>query len=91
VPGGRGLLVQKVARNSPADYMGIRGGSIKAIIAEQEILVGGDIIVEVMGIPLAEEGSVNNVFRKLDSLEKGGRITIRVLRAGETMDMVTFK
>jgi len=42
-----GLLIQKVAQGSPADSAGLKGGSIPANIGGREILLGGDIILEL--------------------------------------------
>ena len=44
-PGG--LLVQRVARGSPADRAGLRGGRIAATIGNREILLGGDLILRL--------------------------------------------
>ena len=41
-----GLLIQRVARGSPADKAGLRGGSIPARILNREVLLGGDLILE---------------------------------------------
>ena len=38
-----GLLVQNVARGSPAEQAGLRGGTIPARIGERELLLGGDL------------------------------------------------
>jgi serine protease Do len=42
-----GLLIQRVAVNSPAAKAGLRGGYISANVAGREILFGGDIILQV--------------------------------------------
>ena len=43
-------LVQRVADNSPASKLGLKGGNIRAQIEGQEIILGGDIILAVAGI-----------------------------------------
>lgn len=42
-----GVLVQSVAKGSPADVAGIRAGNIKAVINGRELLLGGDLIVSI--------------------------------------------
>ena len=45
IPQPAGLLVQRIADNSPGAAIGLIGGTYKASIAGGEILVGGDIIL----------------------------------------------
>ena len=45
-----GFMVKTVAKNSPADEMGLRGGTKTAVIDGQPLVVGGDILLEVDGI-----------------------------------------
>jgi len=52
VPQSTGYLVQHVAQNSIADRVGIQGGSIPTIISETHFLLGGDIIIEMIGITI---------------------------------------
>ena len=54
LPQRLGILVQRVAENSPAARMGILPGTIKAVIEDEEVILGGDIILEVGGIKLSE-------------------------------------
>lgn len=57
VPPPGGILVQRVAGGSPAARLGLRPGSIPAKIGDEEFLVGGDIIIEVLGIKIDVEGT----------------------------------
>ncbi|MBW1818586.1 MAG: trypsin-like peptidase domain-containing protein [Deltaproteobacteria bacterium] len=41
-----GLLVERVAKGSPADKAGLRGGSVPARLLDRDFLLGGDLIVE---------------------------------------------
>ena len=40
IPAAGGILIQKVAKNSPAGKMGMKAGTIYATINEEEILIG---------------------------------------------------
>jgi S1-C subfamily serine protease len=44
-----GLLVEKVDLGSPAQQVGIRGGYLPIAIADEQFLLGGDIITEING------------------------------------------
>lgn len=41
------LLVQRVIKGSPADKAGLVGGKVPAIIAGEELLLGGDLILSI--------------------------------------------
>jgi len=51
-PPGVGLLVQRVANGSPADQLGLKEGTTRATIGDEDLIVGGDIILGILGIPL---------------------------------------
>src|SRR5262252_3553220 len=50
VPGSAGYLVKTVAKDSPAWHAGVMGGDRVAVINGQEIVVHGDILLEMNGI-----------------------------------------
>jgi len=79
VPGGAGLLVQKVASLSPADLLGLHGGDTPAEINGESLLLGGDIILEVNGVSFAEERSIEKIM----AVVKSGKLMLKVLRSGE--------
>jgi len=88
VPKGRlGLLIQQVAKDSPGDRLGIRGGTIAGTVDDQPILLGGDIVIECFGIPLEDETSVEKVLKRAETLEPGKTLSVRVLRAGEVVEL----
>lgn len=82
VPQGGGLLVQKVATLSPIGVMGIQGGTIPIDIAGETILIGGDVILAVNGIPLINDVNFEKMRVDLEQLEDGKSFTITVLRDG---------
>ena len=83
IPQEGGLLVTSVTPNSPAYFLGIRGGYLKAIIAERPILVGGDIILSIDGITLDSVESVSKVWAELSSKKQFDTVKFKVLRSGE--------
>jgi len=91
LPQNGGLLVQRVVLNSPAFDMGLKGGKIIAIINEQEILIDGDIILEVNNISLAIDLAAAMIRESIISQRKGDLVTFKVLRAGEIIELASTK
>jgi serine protease Do len=83
VPQESGLLVQHVVRNSPAGKMGIRGGFRKVSIEGQELMLGGDIILQVDHIAVTGEESFYELWEHLNATHSTITHTIKVLREGE--------
>lgn len=87
LPQTGGLLVQRVVINSPAFDMGLKGGNIIATINDKDILIGGDIILEVNNISLADEMAATKIRENLIALNKGDQVTIKILRAGKIIEL----
>jgi len=89
VPGENGgVLVQRVAQGSVAAALGVRPGTIPATIAGEEILLGGDVIVEVQGIPLgAEFENMARIRDAVAAVREGGTIRMTVIRGGERFEL----
>jgi len=88
VPQDMGLLVQKVATNSPADLAGIRPGYYNMDLEGNKVLVGGDIILEVGGFtmsPTLDRVAFRNSFANMKS---GSQVSIKVLRDGNIVDLI---
>jgi S1-C subfamily serine protease len=90
VPQPYGVLVQRIAEGSPAARIGLRGGKFRAKIGDEELLVGGDIILEVGGIPVAPDAYKKTQAYFLQ-LQPGDEIVVKVLREGKVMDLKTYK
>lgn len=83
-----GLLVQRVARGSPAEQLGLKGGTLPANIAGEPLMLGGDIILDVEGVPVGAPGAYDAIRRRLTELRTSGRpVRFTVLRAGETVEL----
>lgn len=83
-----GLLVQRVAQNSPSAITGLRGGTMKATIDRRTITVGGDIILEVQGIPITGRTSYEQIQERLGRLHPGAQLTITILRDGSRTELL---
>jgi S1-C subfamily serine protease len=82
-----GILVQRVAARSFADRLGLIGGSIPIKVAGESIRIGGDIIIEVQGISTSEKNALERMRNRVQSLEVGDLLTVKVLRAGRIVEL----
>jgi S1-C subfamily serine protease len=83
-----GLLVQRVAEGSLAEQVGLRGGSLPAMIGDEYLVLGGDVILSIDGIGLRDLGAYENIRRRLIEVRAGGSaLRVTVLRAGETIEL----
>lgn len=82
-PGG--LLVQHVTPGGPAARAGMRGGRIPAQIQGRSFLLDGDLILEFGG---QEACHVECLVRAGGKLGCARRIRVKLLRAGESMEVV---
>ena len=86
IPQSMGFLVQQVAENSPAARLGLRPEGIKSQIGSNEVLLGGDIILEVVGIGVTEN-CYEKIQSRLSQMKPGDIITVKVLRAGRILQL----
>lgn len=92
LPQPAGLLVQHVASASPAEALGLRAGTWRAVIGTEQLLVGGDIILEVAGIPiLPNDASLDGIQDALARLRPGEAITAVVLRGGARVTLTSTR
>lgn len=88
VPGtARGLLVQKVSHNSPAENLGLRGGAIPVSITGRDVLFGGDIILEIQGHAVSTPEGLNQAVEAIGTMEPGQELRLVVLRAGAKVEL----
>lgn len=76
----RGVLIESVAPNSPAEESGLEGGSERTVIEGSVVLLGGDVIVGWNGNPIENFADLQQA---LEGADPGDRVEISVLRAGE--------
>ena len=82
-----GYLIKTVAKGSPADDAGLRGGTTSATIGGESLILGGDVILSVEGI---QAGSVANMARIRDVINAkppGSTFTGTVFRAGRVLEL----
>ncbi len=88
LPQPEGFLVKTVAKGSPAEEAGIRGGNRTAVIDGQTLVVGGDVLLAVEGIPAGNLADYKRMRDHLQKLPAGATITVTVLRAGRVLNLV---
>jgi S1-C subfamily serine protease len=83
---GKGVLVNEVVKDSPADKAGVEGGDTEATIEGVQVNLGGDIITEVDGKPI---GSMEEVVDKVNSAQPGDEMELTLLRGDNEEKRVT--
>lgn len=81
-----GFLVQSVAKGSPAERLGLRGGSQSATINGQQLTVGGDIVLMVNGITVTTAADLIKI-REQTSRSDGQPVDASVLRSGQRIEL----
>ena len=82
-----GLLVLRVAKSSPAYRAGLRAGSIPARIEGRDLLLGGDVVVAILGHPLATREEADAATRAVRNLAHGDTLKLSVLREGRVLEL----
>ncbi len=52
LPASQGLLVSRLVQGGPAEEAGILAGRSLAVIGNQEVVIGGDLLVDIDGTPM---------------------------------------
>jgi serine protease Do len=87
LPQPSGYLVKSVARGSISESIGLRGGAALATILGERLVVGGDIILKVQGVPVGDISDHRRVRDLLDALPPGREFTMTVLRLGQVIEL----
>jgi S1-C subfamily serine protease len=82
-----GLLVEEVAKKSPAEAVGLRASRAVARLDGKDLPLGGDVVLAAMGIQLHDETSFEKVRDLWRDLKPGDEMTFTVLRAGRVVDL----
>jgi S1-C subfamily serine protease len=87
VPQSSGYLVKTVAKGSPGEVLGLRGGTVLATIMGESLVVGGDIILTVQGIAVGEIANRRGLRDLMLRLPPGSEFTMTVLRLGQVVEL----
>jgi serine protease Do len=88
LPQSMGLLIQEISNESPAARIGLRGGTIPVTVEGEELIIGGDIILGVDDISLAEQGGYLKIKEYISNLPAKGSVTVRILRRGQQIELI---
>jgi putative serine protease PepD len=93
LPAEHGLLVARLTRGGPAEDAGIQGGRSVALIGNQEFIIGGDLIVDIDGNPMASNRDLTSFLQRKKpndsvkvTLYRGKKKMIVDAKLGETPD-----
>ena len=80
VPQAGGFLVKQVVKDSLAGQIGLRGGDRIGIVEGQQLVVGGDILLAVQGMPVTSNEDMVKVLRSLEKIQPGEELRVTILR-----------
>jgi serine protease Do len=90
IPQSAGFLVTMIEKNSLGERLGLKGGGTSAVIDTQEVLLGGDIILEIDGTAIdGNRQSYRNVLARLGNLPAQAQVRCKILRQGRIIELTT--
>ena len=87
VPQKTGMLVQHVVSGSLVDKAGLRGGDIAMTLGGSEFRLGGDVVLSIHGTVCDGPHNFSAIKDQITALKPGENFVIKVLRAGEVIDL----
>jgi len=83
LPAGYGVLIQQVVPGGAAERAGLRGGTQRAYLGNQPIMLGGDLII---AIDAHEITDLQDLDRMMNKHRAGDTVTITAYRGKRKMD-----
>jgi serine protease Do len=87
IAGRRGYLLKTVAKGSPAEALGLRGDTTVVTIEGEQHVLGGDLVLDIDGIPMDSVENITRILRHLGALSTGLQYVVRVLRGGQEITL----
>jgi serine protease Do len=78
-----GLLIERVAKGSPADQAGLRGGSVPARLLNRDFLLGGDLVISFGAEDACDSECLVQVGKQFAEVD---RLPVKFLRTGVAME-----
>lgn len=92
VPQEASLLIQRVALNSLGQRLGLRQSKIHFTFHGEEMFIGGDIILEIQGLPITTDmAQMKKLRQAISDTAPGNEFTCKVLRAGKIVSLSTTR
>lgn len=79
-----GFLIEVVEPGSPAEQAKLQGGNLELTLADDDFLLGGDIITKINGRALTTD---KNVEEALNELKVGTDVCLTIFRAGKPIEV----
>jgi serine protease Do len=90
LPQPAGFLVQRVAVGSIASRLGIQPGIVRVNVGGDDLLLGGDVILNVNGTQVTEnENSYETIMSSIGALKPGDALVVKVFRQGQVVKLFT--
>jgi len=83
-----GILVQRVVANSAAGRSGLKAGTFAASLGDQELLLGGDVIIEINGLVCADPHDFRELSDAARQLRDDQSYELSILRNGEKISLL---
>jgi S1-C subfamily serine protease len=83
LPVDEGLLIAQLYRDSPAVQVGLRGATEEVIYRRRRLLVGGDILTAIDGLPLRNWDDLDAYLQ--EQTEVGQMVTLTIWRGDQEM------
>jgi S1-C subfamily serine protease len=87
VPQPAGYLITRVVPGSDAEALGLKGGTRPEIMAGEDVVIGGDIVLKAQGIPVAQATDLPRIRQALSKAAPGTGISLTIYRAGRVMEL----
>ena len=85
LPQSAGLLIERIASHSPGSKLMLQAGTAPTIVEEDTFILGGDVILSMQDISLAEEHGYSRARAQLALLKDGETLNFTVMRAGKLL------
>jgi serine protease Do len=66
--------------------MGLRGGTTNATVEGENVILGGDVILAVQGIPFSMK-NYERIQAVVSRLNSGDLVDVKILRGGEQLEL----
>ena len=87
VPQEGAVLVQNVVENSPAYFMGLKGGYLNMKVGDSEFLAGGDVILQFDDFKFDTQQTVEAFWEYLNTVPQNHQYVVKVYRNSEIKEL----
>lgn len=84
LPTNQGLLLVQLHQGSPLDLAAVQGAQREAIVSNQRVYVGGDIVLAIDGVPVHTLDGMETFLE--DNYTVGDTVTVTLLRDGQEFE-----